>query len=279
MILFVSDLDGTLIDSCLSIPPESAAGINTAIARGDAFAVATARTPATVGEILAPIPDALPAVVMNGAGIYDFSRKKFVHLCPLRAQEADAARQALEDLGMSGFLYTVREDWLFVYYDRLENLSQQMFYDLRKDKPLKTFVQGTPNPGDIPIFYCVIDSEERSARLAQRLEGISGMVFHRYRDSYQEDTWYVEIYDASASKAAGIQWLQEKYGGEKTVCFGDNRNDLAMFAVADECYAVANAVPELKAAATAVLADESLAAVGRFIGAYPDGVRGGAEFI
>ena len=72
MTLYVSDLDGTLIDSRLTIPPESAAGINAAIRRGDAFAVATARTPATVGEILAPISGALPAVVMNGAGIYDF---------------------------------------------------------------------------------------------------------------------------------------------------------------------------------------------------------------
>ena len=268
MTLFISDLDGTLIDSRLFIPTESAAGINAAIARGDAFAVATARTPATAGEILAPITGALPAVVMNGAGIYDFSRRAFVRLCPLREREADAARQALDSLGMSGFLYTVREGRLFVYNDRLENLSQQMFYDLRKDKPLKTFVQGTPGPEDTPIFYCVIDSGERTARLAQRLQDISGMVFHRYRDSYQEDTWYVEIYDASASKAAGIQWLRETYGGDKTVCFGDNRNDLAMFAAADECYAVATAVPELKEAATAVLADASLSAVGRFIARY-----------
>ena len=49
------------------------------------------------------------------------------------------------------------------------------------------------------------------------------------------------------------------------VCFGDNRNDLQMFAEADECYAVANAVPELKAAATGILTDPDLAAVGRFI--------------
>ena len=53
------------------------------------------------------------------------------------------------------------------------------------------------------------------------------------------------------------------------VCFGDNRNDLQMFGAADESYAVANAVPELKASATGVLSDPDLAAVGRFIGEYP----------
>ena len=103
MTLFVSDLDGTLIDSRLTIPPESAAGINAAIARGDAFAVATARTPATVGEILAPVSGALPGVVMNGAGIYDFEKRAFVRLFPLKKPEAAAARAALDRLCL---LYT-----------------------------------------------------------------------------------------------------------------------------------------------------------------------------
>ena len=269
MTLFVSDLDGTLIDSRLTIPPESAAGINAAIARGDAFAVATARTPATVREILSPISGALPAVVMNGAGIYDFQKNAFVRLLPLQKPEAGAARAALDRLSMSGFWYTVRGDKLFVYYDRLENLSQQMFYDLRKANPMKVFVQGRCPEGENPIFCCVIHGEEPTARLAAALEGIPGMVFHRYQDSYDPKTWYVEIYDQAATKAAGIQWLREKYGGDRVVCFGDNRNDLQMFAAADESYAVANAVPELKAAAAGVLSDPDLAAVGRFIGDYP----------
>lgn len=62
MTLFVSDLDGTLIDGKLTIPPDSAAGINAAIARGDGFAAATARTPATVKGILEPIYGALVGV-------------------------------------------------------------------------------------------------------------------------------------------------------------------------------------------------------------------------
>lgn len=268
MILFISDLDGTLIDSKLTIPPESAAGINAAIARGDGFAVATARTPATVEKILEPIHGALPAIVMNGAGIYDFSRQEYVKLCPLGSSTETAVRNVLDTLGMGGFLYTVKGNHLYVYYDQLENLSQQMFYDMRKDKPLKTFVQGRPESDVTPVFFCIIDSGKRTEVLAKALCEIKGLVFHRYRDTYQPDTWYVEIYDKAASKAAGIAWLQAHYGGIKTVCFGDNLNDLAMFAAADESYAVLNAVPELKAAANGVLSEPDIAAVGRFIGAY-----------
>lgn len=35
--------------------------------------------------------------------------------------------------------------------------------------------------------------------------------------------------------------------------FGDNANDLPMFEVADECYAVANATAEVRARATEVI--------------------------
>lgn len=37
------------------------------------------------------------------------------------------------------------------------------------------------------------------------------------------------------------------------IAFGDAMNDIPMFEIADECYAVANAVPELKELATDVI--------------------------
>ena len=47
--------------------------------------------------------------------------------------------------------------------------------------------------------------------------------------------------------------LKEMLGCNKLVCFGDAVNDLPMFELADERYAVANAAPELKAIATDVI--------------------------
>jgi len=42
-------------------------------------------------------------------------------------------------------------------------------------------------------------------------------------------------------------------GATQTVCFGDNLNDLPMFAFATRSYAVANADPEVRMAADAVI--------------------------
>ena len=58
---------------------------------------------------------------------------------------------------------------------------------------------------------------------------------------------------AKATKANAALQLKNILGCGRLVVFGDNRNDLSMFSVADECYAAANAVPELKEITTAVI--------------------------
>lgn len=58
-----------------------------------------------------------------------------------------------------------------------------------------------------------------------------------------------------ATKARAIEKLKALWGCDRVVSFGDAINDLPMFRVSDECYAVANAVPECKQAATGVIGE------------------------
>ena len=51
------------------------------------------------------------------------------------------------------------------------------------------------------------------------------------------------------TKASAVQKLKQITQRDYVVVFGDGINDLEMFEVADECYAMSNAEPELKAAA------------------------------
>ena len=266
--LFLSDLDGTLIGHDLTVPPDSAAGIHAAIARGDGFSAATARTPATVSKILAPIRGMLPAIVMNGAGIFDFEKEEYLCLRTLSLQKEREVREILDSLGINAFLYTVKGGHIDVYYREPELLSQQMFRIARTGSPYKTFVEGDAPDSAQRIFFCVIDSADRTARLAERLPAVSGVRFYRYQDVHDPENWYVELYDEGASKAAGVQFLRERYGFDRVVAFGDNVNDLPLFEAADEGYAVANAVEALKKAATGVLEEADIGAVGRFIGRY-----------
>ena len=68
--LYVSDLDGTLLNSNSAVSENSKAIINKVIEKGLLFSVATARTPATVMKLLEDVNIQLPMVLMTGALTY-----------------------------------------------------------------------------------------------------------------------------------------------------------------------------------------------------------------
>lgn len=64
------------------------------------------------------------------------------------------------------------------------------------------------------------------------------------------------------SKADAVMRVKEMTGADRVVVYGDNLNDLPMFAVADEAVAVANARPQVLAAADRIIGrntDDSVA--------------------
>ena len=59
--------------------------------------------------------------------------------------------------------------------------------------------------------------------------------------------------------------MQKKCGCERVVVFGDSLNDISMFQIADEAYAVANAVEGLKKVATGVIGDNNADGVAKWL--------------
>lgn len=84
------------------------------------------------------------------------------------------------------------------------------------------------------------------------------------KDTYTDSDW-LEIMPAAATKAQAAVAVKERLGCDELVAFGDNKNDLALFKAADWSYAVANAVEELKAIATAVIPSNENDGVARFL--------------
>ena len=84
-------------------------------------------------------------------------------------------------------------------------------------------------------------------------------------DAYQPELNWLELSRTDATKAKGVEKLRRMTGKSRIVCFGDNLNDLPMFQVADECYAVANAREELKSTATGVIGSNGECGVPAFI--------------
>ena len=74
--LYISDLDGTLLNENALLSEDTIQGLNKLIEKGVNFTVATARTNATVVKMLKNVNIQLPVILMNGVTIYDIRNKK-----------------------------------------------------------------------------------------------------------------------------------------------------------------------------------------------------------
>ena len=69
--LYVSDMDGTLLQPDARLSERTVSMLNEAIASGKLFTVATARTPATVAPLMQRVNMNIPAIVMTGAALWN----------------------------------------------------------------------------------------------------------------------------------------------------------------------------------------------------------------
>ena len=253
--LYISDLDGTLLNSDAELSEYTIDILNELIAKGVNFSVATARTASTSLLMLENVNINVPIILMNGVLIYDIQSQKYLKTEFLSKEKSSQIISAMRKSGQSGFMYTFSGDKLSTYYERLDNSAMKAFAAERLRKYGKRFakISDFEEHSEDAIYFCFMSDYESSARFYEELSAIRGLRIEKYQDNYSDDVWYIEAFSDRASKYNSVQFLRQEYGFDKVVGFGDNLNDLPLFEACDECYAVANAKCELKERATAVI--------------------------
>ncbi len=268
--LFISDLDGTLLTPQAVLADEDAERINALTSRGLQITYATARTIESSGKILGGIhfaPDAPPVSLMNGVLTCDMAARHYVDSAKFSTGCAREILRCMREADSYPFIYSLIDgERLMTHYNAIRNPSMQKFMDERKvryGKPFRQIGDIMEVEGDV-IYFCVIAGEEDVLRAYHSVDGVAGIKRTYYRDAYEPDTWYLEIFDEKASKKHAVEFLRAYTGAEYVVCFGDNRNDLPMFEAADFAVAVPNAVQETKDAADDLAKDGVVSYIERF---------------
>lgn len=70
---------------------------------------------------------------------------------------------------------------------------------------------------------------------------------------------------SGVSKANAVLRLKELLDAERVVSFGDGKNDIPLFEVSDECYAVENADIQLKEIATGIIESNECDGVAKWL--------------
>lgn len=265
MDLYVSDLDGTLLNDKAQISNITKNILNKAINNNVNFSIATARTPATIVDILKDINITLPVISMNGSAIYDIKNNKYISYITLQESIVKDLLLLFNKYDLTPFIYTIKDNKLFSYYKRLSNSYQIDFFNNRKKSKLKTFINDDIEDCSNVLYFTLIDNKRKVEQLYDKIKHLDNIYIVKYKDVYNPNVYNLEIYDINATKANAINKLKDSLHFENLIVFGDNLNDLPMFKISDECYAVKNAVNELKEISTSVISYNTDDAVAKFI--------------
>lgn len=264
--LYVSDLDGTLLNSQSVISDSSREMINRMIADdGIDFSIATARTPATVVQLMEGIDYRLPLIVMTGAAMW---HDGLVNQNYLRADEVECLATLCRKYDVRPFFYTYNGKIIEAYHLPTTDDYEDRFVAQRCHSPHKRFVFADTMPANkkehTMLVFAAADYDRMGHVYKEASQQLKCSITY-YRDIFNHNVGFLEVMAEGVSKARAVERLKEQTGAERVVVFGDSPNDLSMRTVADVFVAPSNASEEVLRVADEVTVSNNDDCVARWI--------------
>ncbi|NIS88139.1 MAG: HAD family hydrolase [Nitrospinaceae bacterium] len=256
--LFVSDLDGTLLDEHGDFPRPWVQRLNRMIENGLRFTIATARNYDSVHPILHEVHLRLPVILFNGAYLTHFDTGH--NLAQSNYIPREVVHEVLDwvvPMGLDPFVYTFDEKHRLYYRNSTNEGSSHYLKTLEGDGRLQYVEQYQFMDGESIAGLLLIDTPKVLEPVYRRLLDQYSDHLNLYfaKDIARPDYFWLQMFHHHADKGKMLRKLLQHLDHplEQTVVFGDYLNDLEMFEIAGESIAVGNALPEVQAVAHRVI--------------------------
>ena len=238
--LIVSDIDGTLNNKKRKTPKVNTEAIDRFVhTHGGSFTLASARGVESLAPHYKNLPDvSTPAIVLNGAGIYDFETEQMLYFNSVPEKGAEVVRSAMEkfpslEIGVlaADMIYLVRPKMLSPVMMLLDKLTH---------KRVKSLAEVTDNEWGKVIFFCRPWQRKKIRRYVEELSDSTL--------SYIDTTAFsFDMVNSTANKGTAVIKLAELLGVpmENTAAIGDYYNDLDMLRAVEHPACCAQAPEEL----------------------------------
>ena len=256
--LYVSDLDGTLLDGDGQLPENSVQRINRLIDHGLNFTIATARNYDSAYPLLKGLNIKYPVILFNGVYLTELHTGEniffsdFISLDIIRKMVS-----IVETHNVEPFIYTYGEEH-FVYYKGVNNRGAQSYVDIiSSDKRARKVDEFIFSEHERISGFLLIDTSEVLEPVYAELNSLYEDELNIYfaRDVSNPEFHWLQSSHQEASKGKMLKQMTRHLDIplSNTVVFGDYLNDLDMFKVAGYSIAVENALPEVKSSAHRVI--------------------------
>lgn len=252
--VYVSDLDGTLLDGGAALPEKWRDRLNALLGGGLAFTVATGRSQRSTRQIMEEVDFSLPLILLNGAILYDWHKEKVLRLATLSQRDIRAALDIFEGHGLAPVVHTMSADGTFHNSYKAINpgVHDKHFGKQVRERDPRYRKVGDYHAaceGEQCFFIATIAMAEDLAQAYDELRA-AGVPCDVYDDVYTGGR-FLEC--CSADKGTAALELKRRLGAQELVAIGDNLNDLPMLRAADRAIVVEGAHPEALAIADEII--------------------------
>lgn len=221
--LVVSDIDGTLNNKLRMLPRRNLEAITHFVCDlGGHFTLASGRSVVSLKKHFDRLPIAsTPAIVLNGAGIYDFQRDRMVWFRPISARGQEITRLVLEKFPMvEAEIFT--QDFIYLLHPRVFGPIQVMADHLPHQR-CKSFDEMPREDWGKVIFLGVPPLMKKVIRFIDSLED-------RQANFMSSSVATYEMLAEGVHKGAAVHALIEMLGipYDHTAAIGDYFNDFDM---------------------------------------------------
>ena len=260
------DLDGTLFNCRGEVSAENREAITGYVRKGGLFAIATGRCPDNMIQYLEGVDYNAPCILLNGAGIYDFSlgRYLYTYFADKEAivQVLRRAREKYPDADLQ--VYTEES----IFYVSPRETVYIPFWELHQKSRFVTIEEAEAKPWFKALFLGTeSETKEISGWIDQ--EGLGGRFDRVIGTTDIVPGWrYLEMLPKETNKGTALKACRDlsAYRGRTLIGVGDYFNDMELLTEADIAACPCNSHPDIIAAADWVLSSNNDSAIADLIG-------------
>ncbi|MDB5055624.1 MAG: Cof-like hydrolase [Bacilli bacterium] len=242
--LFVSDIDGTLLDINKNIKKSDIEAIVAMNQSGVEFCLASGRMYSEIIYIMNQIGGNYHAVCQNGASIYD----KNGNLIAARIFDNVTIKSIITSVLLQfpelvTIICTSSDNFVIESNNETTRIGERFLTPLRENKELLEDIEKGLNVTKVSIYGNVTDLQ----KLLNYLNGIFGDNI----SAFFSDPDGIDIMPRNVDKGTGLAVLINNMGilPDELACVGDSFNDLAMFRFTPNSFVMNTSHPELKQSA------------------------------
>ncbi|MDP5275493.1 HAD-IIB family hydrolase [Chengkuizengella axinellae] len=257
--LYISGLDGTLLNNKSQLSEYACYELNKLIQNGLLFTIATARSIFSIQHIFQGLSLKLPIIEFGGAFITDLQTGYHHKILDIEASTSESLYYLLTQNSVSPLVTSFNGTEDSLYYENISNEGVNWYIinrEREKDMRLRrSQIKKVLN--EQVICFTVIDRYTRLKELSEKIldKYSNELLIHLKENPFSKGWFWLTILDKKATREHAIRWLMNELGvdSKELTIFGSKTSDLDTFKMSKNRIAVSNANPKLKEFATEII--------------------------